>query len=87
MLRIKSFPVLKKNDKFSILGMYNMALAGQKTLCFLARPENNVKSEQTYFSYSLDYLKAFILQTFRRNSLGGFTETASKNVVNLKILL
>lgn len=34
--------------------MYNMALAGQKTLCFLARPENNVKSEQTYFSYSLD---------------------------------
>ena len=31
-----------------------MALAGQKTLCLLARPENNVKSEQTCFSYSLD---------------------------------
>ena len=31
-----------------------MALAGQNTLCFLARSENNVKSEQTYFSYSLD---------------------------------
>ena len=79
----KSFPMLKKNDKFSVLGMYNMALA--KKLCASYRGQK-IMLNQSNLILVIASIKAFILQSFRRNSGGGFTESASKNVVNLKIL-
>ena len=53
-----------------------MAMAGKKNSCFLARPENNFESKQTYFSYSPNkdfhppefQAKLF----FTRNWVGGF---------------
>ena len=80
----KSFPMLKKNDKFSVLGMYNMALA--KKLCASYRGQK-ITLNQSNLILVIASIKAFILQSFRRNSGGGFTESSSKNVVNLKILL
>ena len=76
MVRIKNFTALQKNAKFSIFGPYNMAMAGKKNSCFLARPENNFESKQTYFSYSPN--KGFHPPEFQaklfftRNWVGGF---------------
>ena len=53
-----------------------MAMAGKKNSCFLARPENNFESKQTYFSYSPN--KGFHPPEFQeklfftRNWVGGF---------------
>ena len=53
-----------------------MAMAGKKNSCFLARPENNFESKQTYFSYSPN--KGFHAPEFQaklfftRNWVGGF---------------
>ena len=53
-----------------------MAMVGKKNSCFLARPENNFESKQTYFSYSPN--KGFHPPEFQaklfftRNWVGGF---------------
>ena len=72
----KKFYSAPKNAKFSIFGPRNMAMAGKKNSCFLARPENNFESKQTYFSYSPN--KGFHPPEFQaklfftRNWVGGF---------------
>ena len=72
----KNFYSAPKNAKFSIFGPRHMAMAGKKNSCFLARPENNFESKQTYFSYSPN--KGFHPPEFQaklfftRNWVGGF---------------
>ena len=51
MLRIKHFTTLQKMPIFNFWAL-QYGFGVKKKSCFLARPENNFESKQTYFSYS-----------------------------------
>ena len=71
----KKFYSAPKNANVSIFGPRHMAMAGKKNSCFVARPENNFESKQTYFSYSPN--KGFHPPEFQASEWAVFTETAS----------